>query len=118
MILYSVIIQERTTVIQFVLVRIFYWKLFNKVHIGVSSCYIEDSCISSFGVSGNNWLYESIPATVQVDDRSRECGFNGTKTTKIGSGCFSSTLKLLREQIKDFCESNYTVTKDIYLLCP
>jgi hypothetical protein len=43
--------------------------------MGISSCYIEDSCISSFGVSGNDLLYESIPATVHVDDRSRECGF-------------------------------------------
>jgi hypothetical protein len=85
---------------------------------GVSSCYIQDSCMSNFDVSGNDWVYESISATVQVDDRSRECGFNYTNTTKIGSGCFSSTLRLLREQIKDFRESNYTVTKDLYLLCP
>ena len=94
---------------------------------GFSSCEIKDSCaqdsveISPSGKldTENDWLHESIPSVVQVDNYSNECGFAYQRNgNDINDGCYDSTLKLLRAQIKDFRESNFTLTKERYVICP
>jgi len=102
---------------------------------GSSSCVIKDSCAQdSVEISPSekrdakhDWLYESIASIVQVDDYSNDCGFayrmNGNDTNKLNSngtddGCYDSTLKLLRAQIHDFHDRNFTSTKERYVICP
>lgn len=94
---------------------------------GFSYCEIKDSCaqdsveISPSGKldTENDWLHESISSVVQVDNYSNECGFAYKRNgNDINDGCYDSTLKLLRAQIKDFRESNLTSTKERYVICP